>query len=121
MLILCCSIGEHKMNCPTCNAPAKKFGKDRDGNQRYRCLTCGKTFGDPKEKPLGGMILSEEKAIAVLQHLVEGCSIRSTERITGVHRDTILKLLVVVGDKCERLMNERIKGLHVSDVQCDEQ
>jgi transposase-like protein/IS1 family transposase len=109
------------MNCQTCNAPAKKFGKDRDGNQRYRCLSCGKTFGDPKEKPLGSMILSEEKAIAVLQHLVEGCSIRSTERITGVHRDTILKLLVVVGEKCERLMNERIKGLHVSDVQCDEQ
>jgi transposase-like protein/IS1 family transposase len=109
------------MNCQACNAPAKKFGKDRDGNQRYRCLTCGKTFGGPKEKPLGSMILSEEKAISVLQHLVEGCSIRSTERITGVHRDTILKLLVVVGEKCERLMNERIKGLHVREVQCDEQ
>lgn len=67
------------------------------------------------------MILSEEKALSVLQHLVEGGSIRSTERITGVHRDTILKLLVVVGEKCERLMAEKIKGLHVSEVQCDEQ
>lgn len=67
------------------------------------------------------MILAEDKAISVLHHLVEGCSIRSTERITGVHRDTILKLLVLVGEKCERLMDERIKGLHVSEVQCDEQ
>lgn len=109
------------MNCETCDAPAKKFGKDRKGNQRFRCLTCGKTFSALKEKPLGDMILAEEKAISVLHHLVEGCSIRSTERITGVHRDTILKLLVVVGEKCERLMDERIKGLHVSEVQCDEQ
>ena len=109
------------MNCTDCNGLTKKHGKDRKGNQRFRCLTCGKTFNEPKEKPLGEMILAEEKAISVLHHLVEGCSIRSTERITGVHRDTILKLLVVVGAKCERMMDERIKGLHVSEVQCDEQ
>lgn len=109
------------MNCQTCNAPTKKAGKDRKGNQRFQCLTCKKTFIEPTEKPLGEMILAEDKAISVLHHLVEGCSIRSTERITGVHRDTILKLLVVVGEKCERLMDERIKGLHVSEVQCDEQ
>ena len=61
-----------------------------------------------------------EKATQVLQHLLEGCSVRSTERITGVHRDTILRLLVIAGEKCERLMAERIKGVPVSDVQCDE-
>lgn len=66
------------------------------------------------------MILSEAKALACLNLLVEGCSIRSTERITGVHRDTILDLLMTVGDKCERLMEDRIKGLVVNDVQADE-
>jgi transposase-like protein len=109
------------MNCQACNAPTKKAGKDRKGHQRYQCLTCRVTFIESYEKPLGEMILVEEKAISVLQHLVEGCSIRSTERITGVHRDTILRLLVVVGGKCERMMEERIKGLRVSEVQCDEQ
>jgi transposase-like protein/IS1 family transposase len=109
------------MNCTDCNGLTKKHGKDRKGHQRYRCTNCGKTWIEDYEKPLGEMILSEEKAISVLHHLVEGCSIRSTERITGVHRDTILKLLVVVGAKCERMMDERIKGLHVSEVQCDEQ
>jgi hypothetical protein len=44
-----------------------------------------------------------------LYHLVEGCSIRSTERITGVHRDTILKLLVAVGEKCEHLWKHASK------------
>ena len=109
------------MNCSTCTSATKKHGKDRNGNQRFRCLACKKTFIEEREKPLGEMILAEEKALAVLHHLVEGCSIRSTERLTGVHRDTILKLLVFVGGKCERLMDERIQGLHVSEVQCDEQ
>jgi transposase-like protein/IS1 family transposase len=108
------------MNCPTCNQPAKKFGKHRNGLQRYRCLNCRKTFTEPHERPLGDMILAEEKAVSVLQHLVEGCSVRSTSRITGVHPKTILNLLTLAGEKCDRLMGERINGLRVRNVQCDE-
>jgi len=109
------------MNCQTCNSATKKFGKDRNGLQRYRCLSCKKTFLEPHERLLGTMILAEDKAISVLQHLVEGCSIRSTSRITGVHIRTILDLLTLVGERCERLMESRIKGLRVLEVQCDEQ
>lgn len=108
------------MNCPSCNNPSKLFGKDRKGNQRYRCLSCGKTFGEPKVKMLDHMILAEGKALSVLSHLVEGCSVRSTERLTGVHRDTILDLLNVAGRKCEALMLKLICGLKVQDVECDE-
>jgi transposase-like protein/IS1 family transposase len=108
------------MTCQACEKPAKRFGKDRKGQQRYRCLSCGKTFLEPKIKTLDNMTLAEGKALAVLQHLIEGCSVRSTERLTGVHRDTILSLLIVAGRKCEALMFERIHGLHVQDVECDE-
>jgi len=108
------------MNCPQCNKPAKKFGKHRNGLQRYRCPNCKKTFTEPHTRPLGYMILNEEKAMSVLQHLVEGCSVRSTSRITGVHPRTILNLLTLAGEKCEQLMEERICGLRVKDVQCDE-
>ena len=108
------------MNCPTCSAQAQKFGKDRKGNQRFRCLACNKTFSEPRQKPLGKMILSEDKALMCLKLLVEGNSVRSTERITGVHRDTILDLLVTVGDQCEHLMQAKILGLSVKDVECDE-
>src|ERR1019366_6313017 len=109
-----------KMNCETCNVPAKKFGKDRKGQQRYRCPQCRKTFIEIKPRPLGDMILAEDKAISVLQHLVEGCSVRTTSRITGVHPRTILNLLSLAGEKCEQLMAERIRGLRVKEVQCDE-
>lgn len=108
------------MTCPTCKSPAKKFGKDRNGNQRFRCLSCAITFQAPKVKTLDNSRLAEGKALAVLSHLIEGCSVRSTERLTGVHRDTILSLLTIAGRKCEALMLDRIQGLKVSEVECDE-
>lgn len=66
------------------------------------------------------MRLSVEKAVSVIHHLVEGCSIRSTERITGVEKRTILSLLALVGERGEKLMEDKIKGLKVKEVSCDE-
>ena len=108
------------MTCHNCQIEAKRYGKDRYGNQRYRCDRCRKTFQEPKEKPLGGMYLSLEKALLVLQLLVEGVSIRSIERITGVEKKTILSLLVLAGEKCERLLDEKIRKVAVRDIQLDE-
>jgi transposase-like protein/IS1 family transposase len=108
------------MTCHNCQTQAVKIGKDRKGNQRYRCQKCRKSYVDAPEKPLGNMYLPLDKAEMVLRLLVEGNSIRSTERITGVNRNTILDLLVLVGDKCERLLNDKVRGLSVSDVQADE-
>ena len=108
------------MRCQFCNEESRKFGKDRHGLQRYRCLSCKKTFLESRNKPLGDMRLPIDKALSVMQHLVEGCSIRSTERLTGVEKRTILSLLETVGMKCEALLEDRIKGLAVKDVQCDE-
>lgn len=45
-------------------------------------------------------VLSTDKKIAVIGALAEGSSIRSIERITGVHRDTIMRLGVKVGQGC---------------------
>jgi hypothetical protein len=52
--------------------------------------------------------------------LVEGNSIRSTERMCDVHRDTICRLLVEVGDNCQRIMNEKMRYLTCGRVQVDE-
>ena len=88
------------MNCKQCDGLTKKNGKDRSDNQRFRCVTCNLTFTESKQKPLGNMYLNEDKAAMCLSFLVEGSSIRSIERITGVHGDTILSLLKIVGEKC---------------------
>jgi IS1 family transposase len=57
------------------------------------------------------MIVPEDKALLALQLLIEGTSIRSIERITGLHRDTIVRLLVAVGECCIKLMDARMVNL----------
>ncbi len=64
--------------------------------------------------------LSPEKKLAVVTALVEGSSIRSVARMTGVHRDTISRLLLQVGENCSQLMNANIRNVRVHYVQADE-
>lgn len=66
------------------------------------------------------MILSEEKALLCLNLLVEGNSVRSTERITGIHRDTILSLLETVGKKCIWIQENLVKDVKVKFIEADE-
>jgi transposase-like protein/IS1 family transposase len=108
------------MQCAICVAPAKKFGRDRKGNQRHRCLTCRKTFSERPERPLGAMNLPLDRALLCLNLLCEGSSIRAIERITGTEKKTILRLLVQVGEGCERMLEETVKAVPVQDVQADE-
>ena len=72
----------------------KKHGHDRKGNQRFRCLDCGKTWVEETVKPLGDMRISMKQATKALGMILEGMSIRSTERLTGLHRDTICDLIL---------------------------
>jgi len=64
--------------------------------------------------------LKPEKQVLVLSMLVEGNSIRSTERITGVHRDTIMRRTVRVGQQCERFMHETMRDLECKRLELDE-
>jgi len=56
----------------------------------------------------------------IINALVEGNSIRSTERMTETHRDTIMRLLVEVGNGCHKMMDERMRELPCRRVQVDE-
>jgi len=64
--------------------------------------------------------LKTEKRMVILSLLVEGNSIRSIERITGVHRDTILKLMKSIGFKCQDILNSYMQNLNCKEIECDE-
>lgn len=64
--------------------------------------------------------LNLDRRTQIVSALVEGNSIRSTERMTGVHRDTIMRLLVEVGTGCAELMDEKMRELPCRRVQVDE-
>lgn len=64
--------------------------------------------------------LSLARRTQVINCLVEGNSIRSTERMTDTHRDTIMRLLVETGEGCAKLMDERMRSLTCQRLQVDE-
>jgi IS1 family transposase len=63
---------------------------------------------------------SSRKKLAVISALTDGCSIRATERLTGIHRDTIMRLGVRVGDGCAVLHNEMMQFVQVNRLELDE-
>jgi IS1 family transposase len=67
------------------------------------------------------MITSQENQVRIISALTEGCAIRATERLTGVHRDTVMRLGLRVGEGCERLHDRMMRDLNVNLIQLDEQ
>lgn len=64
--------------------------------------------------------LNSERRAAVVRCLVEGNSIRSTVRITGVAKNTIVKLLVEVGTTCNDYQDASLRNLFCKRIRCDE-
>lgn len=65
-------------------------------------------------------VLPIDKQVAVISALAEGSSIRSIERMTGVHRDTIMRLGVRVGKGCQSLLDAKMRDLSCQHIQFDE-
>jgi IS1 family transposase len=65
-------------------------------------------------------LLSRARQIEVLQHLVEGNTLRSTHRLTGVHRTAIQNLLVLFGTRCQAFMDRTMRNLKLDHLECDE-
>lgn len=65
-------------------------------------------------------ILKKEKQIAVISALAEGMAIRQIERMTDIHRDTIMRLGVKAGKHCTNVMSEKMRNLDCQEIQVDE-
>ncbi|TRZ53640.1 IS1 family transposase [bacterium] len=64
--------------------------------------------------------LSVPQRTRVISALVEGNSIRSTSRMTGVAKGTILKLLVELGSVCQQYQDRNLRHLSCKRIECDE-
>jgi IS1 family transposase len=65
-------------------------------------------------------VLSEGERVQVVSALVDGCSLRATERMTGVTRQTITNLLLRVGEGCRWLLDAKMRDLHCDVLELDE-
>jgi len=64
--------------------------------------------------------LTKEKRAQVINCLIEGCSIRSTVRMTGVAMKTVMRVLVEVGDVCADYQDQVFRDLSCRRLQLDE-
>jgi transposase-like protein/IS1 family transposase len=110
------------MTCLRCKHDgAKRFGTyGRKRIQRYRCSSCNSTFSEPRPRPLGRHYTDPATATRIVTLLLEGMSVRAVSGVTGVHKGTILSLLLTIGDKCRTLFDKRVRGIRPQFVQADE-
>jgi IS1 family transposase len=64
--------------------------------------------------------LSNAERVEVIKQIVEGSSIRSTVRITGAAKNTIVKLLREIGFACSQYQDKTLRKLTCKRIQCDE-
>jgi len=95
------------MVCDRCKLDCQRFGTHRNGLRRFRCPICKKTYTESHNAAIEGSYIAQDRVVLALRLLLEGNSIRSTERITNLDRNTIMKILVKAGQKCEQERKER--------------
>lgn len=96
----------------------KIYGKD--GIRYLRCQSCGKEFSERKETALWNTKVAEDKAVAVAEHLAEGCSLKATSRLAKVHPSVVRRLNQTVSRHAEAFHDERVHDLRVVALEADE-
>jgi IS1 family transposase len=115
------------------NADCHSFGRPGQGNlairkvygkdhlRLVRCGTCREEFSERRNTALFNTKISEAKAEAVIDHLDEGCSVRSTSRLTQVAKATVARLLKTSGRHAQRFHHQEVQDLRPQAIQFDEQ
>jgi len=72
------------------------------------CRTCKARFSERKGTPLFDSRLSDDKALAVLAHLADGCGVRQTSRLVGVGKNTVIRYGLRAGGHARQLHDELV-------------
>ena len=83
------------------------YGADKR-RRMLRCKTCKTRFSERRGTPLFGATLPEEKIVSLLEHIDEGCGVRKTGRLVGVHRDTVSRYSRLAGNHARTLHDELV-------------
>jgi len=83
------------------------YGPNRQ-RRMLRCATCKTRFSERKGTVLFGAALPEKNILSVLEHIAEGCGVRKTGRLVGVHRDTVMRYSRLAGDHARAVHDELV-------------
>lgn len=84
-----------------------RYGKNQPIRLLY-CRTCKARFSERKGTPLFGSTLPENKALEVIRHVADRNGVRATARLTGVHRDTVVRYSRLLGEHAQQLHDELV-------------
>ena len=84
------------------------------------CRTCKTEFSERRGTPLFDLRLPKAKIVDVVKHLAEDIGVRKTARLTGVSRDSVGRIVKLVGDQAKAIHDELVRDLDVPEVQMDE-
>lgn len=101
---------------PGCDAYGRRSGDnilviDHFAKGRHRllyCRACKARFSEFKGTPFFNSRLPRDKALAVLEHLAEGCGVRQTARLVGVNKDTVTRLALLAGGHARAAHDELV-------------
>ncbi len=97
----------------------KVYGQDE--LRLLRCLKCQEEFSERRGTALFNTKIPEDKAVSVIEHLDEGCTITGTSRLVKVAKDTVSRLLKVAGRQAEKFHDQKVQGITPQALEFDEQ
>jgi transposase-like protein len=96
-----------------------RFGKTKNGTQRYRCKGCGQTFTETHGTLFYRRQTSRETILETLALLAEGVRISSISRVKGIKEDTILAWVRAAARQAEAVEDALLKDYRISQAQID--
>lgn len=108
------------MTCRKCNhSEFKKSGRNRNQTQRYKCRNCSTTFSE--ERPaLGAHYIPVDQIEKALLMMLEGMSVCAISRITGLHKGTVLSLMVTASNNAVKVFDSLVRNVRPKFIQLDE-
>lgn len=97
----------------------KVYGQDQ--LRFLRCKECGEEFSERRGSALFNTKIPEAKAMSVIEHLDEGCTLTGTARLVKVAKDTVSRLLKVTGRHAKKFHDPEVQGITPQALEFDEQ
>ena len=94
------------------------YGKQE--HQMLYCTTCKSRFSETRCTALFGLKYSPDVVARIIRATAEGLGVRATARLLGLDKDAVNRVILRVGTHCERLLDELLTGLGLTEVQLDE-
>ncbi len=96
-----------------------RYGKSRQGRQRYKCKGCKKVFNERKGTLFYGKRTAVKDIVESLAMVAEGMGIRATARVKGIKHDTLSAWLREAGSQAQQVEEVLLQDYHWRASQID--